>query len=321
MRRGPFGFLILGLFCVCGVGCWKEPIPDHLGLFSVSGREIRELPVAPRFDEHNVRSSRTPAEDARSLENIGLDTFWALFSDASVLPSIPEHFVLYDPKFTPGDLHLFMLTSPRWQHGKLAVDANVLDLKIEPIEGAPAGMYRLHPLAPLSKGLYYILTGSGESATGNSGYMRPFCPQCDLPPERAAIAKARDEESARMREATTATKTLFHEQVRVAPYGADYYCTNCFWDLTVTDVDLTWTRNPSAGVSRARYADLRNVAWNPQWRCLMLPPLENSVCVLQTASSDEPKLQAFAKAGSAALAEWQKRYPRGLPYAEGPMGD
>jgi hypothetical protein len=314
------GCAVLGFASIELVGCNREPIPDHLGLFAVTGHELRELPKVPGADEHSGVRGDTPSEEIKVLEKLDLDAFSKLFSASSALPTVPEYFILYDSKFNPGDLHLYNLAAPRWQSGRLALDVGALELKIEPLEKSP-GMYRLRPVTTLFKDRYYVLTGRGESATGTAGYLRPFCPLCDLISTQGAIAKVRDEEAARIRQATTATKTVSREKVRVAPYGMDYYCTTCFWDVTVTDVDITWTRDPNRGVYRARYADLQRIYWDPHWSCLKIPPLENSVCALQTSSSDEGKLQAIAVAANAALMEWRRKYPGGLPYAEGPVGD
>jgi hypothetical protein len=322
MKRLALGIvsMTLGIVCIVPFGCRREPVPDHLGLFAVAGHEVHELPSAPAGDEDNLRGG-SPSEEMDSLEELSFEDFSRLYSDSSILPVVPEYFILYDPKFNPGDLHLYNITGPRWQHGKLALDVAMLNLNIEPLEGS-AGMYRLRPVVgTLSTGQYYVLTGAGESATGTAGYLRPFCSLCDLNSTRAAIEKARDEEAARIKEATTPKVELFRERVRVAPYGADYYCTTCFWDVTVTDVDITWTRNPNAGVNRASYADLQNIVWDTRWRCLELPPLQDSACVLQTSSSDESKLQAIAATANTALMRWRQKYPQGLPYAEGPMGD
>jgi hypothetical protein len=283
----------------------------------VSSGQVKDLAVPPGADENGLGS---PSEQQEALQHLTLDDFIKAFSGASALPSIPEYFILYDPKFNPGDLHLYTLTRPRWKHAAFALDVQATGMNIEPIEKTP-GMYRLRPATPLSKGEYYMLVGTGESATGTTGYLRPFCPQCDLASTQSAIVKTREEESARLSAATTPTKTIFQERVRVAPYGAAYYCTTCFWDLTVTDVDITWTQNPNSGVNRVRFADLQDIYWDSGWRCLKIPPQANSVCALQTSSNDEGKLAGFASTAKAALLEWRAKYPSGLPYAEDPGGD
>jgi hypothetical protein len=62
--------------------------------------------------------SATPAGEVKELprkegDPSTYDGFWALFSPDTVLAKPPDYLILYDPKFSPGDLHLGMLT-PAW---------------------------------------------------------------------------------------------------------------------------------------------------------------------------------------------------------------
>jgi hypothetical protein len=281
----------------------SEPQPDHIGLFAVYSKEIREL---PRLE---------PNEMAESLKN--LDGFFALFSKSPVLESTPDYLILYDPQFTPGNLHIARL-NPTWARAAFAVPEMEVRLQVEPFE-KPAGMYRLRPQRPLEPG-YYVIGGAGPASVGGNGYFTALCARCALDETHNELNKIRAEEAARLATATIPSKTLAQSAIAFW-YGPWPQSLN--WNVTVTNTNISWTGYGSAtiGYWEIQAADL--VAAPGPWGgilCLHLPPkiaeCNNTVQVSTIMAADEiPKLRTIAQAAQDALVKWKHDYPNGLPYA------
>jgi hypothetical protein len=284
------------------LGCRpSEPLPDHLGIFAVVAGEVHELP----------RQGGDPST---------YDGFWALFSPNSVLAGRPDYLILYDPKFSPGDLRLASLT-PSWFGGRFNLQTQEIPLTIEPVE-KPTGMYRLRPRLPFTGSFYFIL-GDGPTSTGG-GYRVAFCPS-DISARHAEIQKIKDDEASRVKAATTPTKTLLQSRI-IWPYrvwGTLQHPPSFDWDVTVTDTNLSWTGHTDAVIS---YGELQRVDVVKQLgplglvSCLIAPPRQrdcyNAVQAMAFTPVEEVKLNTIGKAAQAALAAWRQKYPNGIPYAQ-----
>jgi hypothetical protein len=285
------------LVSACGP---SEPLPDHLGLFAIIGKEVHELP------RHEG--------DLSSYEG-----FWTLFSSSdTVLGGFPDYLILYDPKFSPGDLHLGRLT-PEWVGGKFNLQTQDVPLKIEPVE-KPTGMYRLRPQLPFTVGGYFVLDGAGPTSTGGDGYHAAFCPKCNPSAEHADMQKIKDDEAARIKAATTPSKTLAQSHIAFKYRQAQ----SLDWDVTVTDTNLSWSGYTTGSIGYGELQSVSLVRQNSYWGptlCLVIPPrqMDCNNAVQAMTPDEEPKLEAIAKAATDALAAWRTKYPNGLPYTE-PQG-
>lgn len=302
------GFVLCAAIALClGFGCGpSEPIPDHLGLFAVIGKEVKDL----------GRHEGDPST---------YEGFWTLFSASdTVLGGFPDYLMLYDPKFSPGDLHLGRLT-PEWFFGKFNLQTQEVPLKIEPVE-QHAGMYRLRPQLPFTVGGYFVISSEGPTSTGGDGYRAAFCPRCNPSTARAEMQKVRDEEAARIKAATTPSQTLAQSPI-VYQYMQEtpsQHAQSLSWLVTVTDTNLSWTGFTTGSIS---YADLQSVSlardngpWGPRL-CLLTPPRQTDCnnAVQAMTPDEEQKLEAIGKVAQNALSAWRTKYPNGLPYSE-PQG-
>jgi hypothetical protein len=288
-------------------GCGpSEPLPDHLGLFAVIGKEVHELP------RHEG--------DPSSYEG-----FWSLFSASdTVLAGFPDYLILYDPKFSPGDLHLANLT-PDWFGGKFHLNTQEMPLKIEPLE-KPAGMYRLRTQLPFSVGGYFVIVSAGPTSTGADGYRAAFCPKCNVDTQRAAMQKIKDDEAAKIKAAIRPSKEVARSRIvyQYMQETPNHHGQALTWNVMVTDTNLSWAGFSSGSIG---YWQLESVSlardngpWGPRL-CLVLPPRQTDCNnALQAMTPDEEqKLEAIGKAAKDALAAWKAKYPNGLPYTE-PQG-